>query len=523
MFRLILNPTTLFLLLSGMSCAIALSDFSATEDERPNILLIITDDQSWAHVGCYGDPVVRTPAMDALAEDGVRFENAYCAAPSCSPSRAALLTGQDIYRLEEGGVLTGFLRDKFDVFPLLLEDSGYVIGNTGKPYWPRTRDVPGTHDAPIGQSYNEKTLSPPPGISKNDYAANFQFFLEQAPEEKPVDANIHSEPLLADSPNKKPFFFWVGMSEPHLPHPEGLGATSGVPMKEIAIPEFYPDAPDIRSGLSDYIAEIEWADQMVGRLIQILDDHGLAEDTIVVFTSDNGMPFPRAKATLYDYGVRMPLIIRWNERIENEHTITTPVSLIDIAPTILEMADLDIPAAMTGRSLKRLLLSSNPEQVSLERDFVVSAFEKHTLARPEALGYPRRALHSSRWTYIRNYEPDRFPAGRADTLLPGWGIYGDIDPSIIKTFFMENQDDPEVFPFFQLGFGKVPSEELYDKVSDPDMTTNLLDDPLHQARLSQLRTQLEEYLTATHDPRMSGDSPWDDYNLDRPFPVILGE
>ena len=471
---------------------------------RPNILFVITDDQSWKHVGCYGDTAVRTPAMDDLAKNGVRFTKAYCAAPSCSPSRAAILTGQDIYRLEEGGVLSGFLRDKFEVFPLMLEQRDYTIGYTGKPYAPRTPDVPHAHNAPLGEEYNALSLSSPEGISPIDYAANFASFLDQAPEENP-------------------FFFWVGIREPHLPHPRGLGKDRGISSNAINVPAFYPDTTEIRDGLSDYLAEVEWADEMLGKIIGILDEKNLTENTVIVFTSDNGMPFPRAKATLYEYGAHMPLIARWNNHFGAGRVVTDPVSLTDLAPTFLELAGLDVPDAMTGKSLKGILASTESGRVDHEREFVVSAIEKHVLARPHNVGFPRRALHSEHWTYIRNYEPDRYPAGHAETIIPDWGNYGDIDPSIIKTFFMDNAEDLAVQLFFELGFGKVPSEELYDTRIDADMTNNLADDPKHKDKRMALRRKLRHYLVQRDDPRMSGLSPWDDYLLDKPFPISQPE
>ncbi|TWT84302.1 Arylsulfatase [Planctomycetes bacterium CA13] len=487
----VLTPALIFGLISNLAAVAA---------ESPNILFIMTDDQSWRHVGCYGDSAVRTPAMDDLARRGVRFTNAYCAAPSCSPSRAAVLTGQDIFRLEEGGVLTGFIREKFDVFPLVLEQSGYSIGNTGKAYAPRTKNTPGAYDAPIGKPFNEKSVSAPKGISRNDYASNFVTFLEQVPEESP-------------------FFFWVGISEPHLPHPPGLGQETGISTESIDIPSFYPDNANIRNALSDYLAEIEWADQMIGKIIRTLKIRGLMDNTVIVFTSDNGMPFPRAKATLYEYGVHMPLIVRWDKHIASGRVFDGPVSLIDMAPTFLEIAGLGIPATMTGKSLKSDLLSHDSGRLDHKRKFVVSAFEKHCLARPHNLGFPRRALHSKDWTYIRNFEPNRYPAGHPETLIPGWGTYGDIDPSGIKTFFIENQGDTDVQRLFALGFGKVPPEELYDKRNGSDMTTNLAGDPRFHATLTDLRSKLANYLAENEDPRTHGLSPWDDYNLDRPFPI----
>lgn len=475
-------------------------DLKTVASEPPNILFIMTDDQSWRHLGCYGDSAVRTPAMDDLAARGARFTNAYCAAPSCSPSRAAILTGQDIFRLEEGGVLTGFIREKFEVFPLMLQQCGYAIGNTGKPYAPRTSNVPDAYEAPIGRRFNDKTLAAPKGISRIDYASNFVDFLDQVPKESP-------------------FFFWIGIAEPHLPHPTGLGKQLGIATASIDVPSFYPDRPDIRSALSDYLAEIEWADQMIARIINTLQRRGVIENTLIVFTSDNGMPFPRAKATLYEHGVHMPLIVRWDNRVSAGKVIADPVSLMDLAPTFLEVAGLKIPEVMTGASLRSLLLSNAPSQTPPRRDFVVSAMEKHCLARPGNLGFPRRALHSEDWTYIRNFEPNRYPAGHPETLIPGWGTYGDIDPSGIKTFFMQNQGNINISNLFSLGFGKVPPEEMYDKRVDPDMVTNLAGNASHLKTLAKLRSQLDEYLKVNNDPRSKRMSPWDDYNLDRPFPV----
>lgn len=466
----------------------------------PNLLLIITDDQSWEHAGCYGDKAVRTPAMDRLAENGVRFEHAYCAAPSCSPSRAAILTGQDIYQLEEGGVLTGFLRRKHSVFPQILKQNGYRIGHTGKPYAPITKNVDGAHAAPLGKSYSVRAKNPPQGVSRTDYAASFEQFLESTPEDHP-------------------FLFWVGTSEPHLPHAPGRGSSTGIDAANIRVPAFYPDKAPIRESLADYLAEIEWADGMLARIMKTLDRRGITGETLVIFTSDNGMPFPRAKATLYDHGVRMPLIVSWAGRIKPGRIVEDPVSLIDLAPTFLELAGLEPAPMMTGRSLKKLLFARESGVLDPDREFVVSAFEKHTLARPGLVGFPRRALHTKDWTYIVNYEPDRYPAGREDTLLPGWDIYGDIDPSGIKSFFLAKARFPDQQRLFELSFGKVPREELFRKKDDPDMVNNLAMNPNFENVLKTFRGQLNAYLKQTKDPRAQGLSPWDDYNYDRPFPV----
>jgi uncharacterized sulfatase len=469
---------------------------SEKENIRPNILFVITDDQSWEHAGCYGDRVARTPAIDQLAKDGIRFENAYCAAPSCTPSRAGVLTGQDIYRLEEGGVLTGFLRKKFKVFPLLLEENGYFVGGTGKRFAPMTPNIRDAYDSPTGKTFTGKRIEAPKGISTHDHEANFNSFLEEVPEDQP-------------------FFFWIGITEPHIPHPQGMGLGTGIDTSKIRVPAFYPDAPEIRLALSDYMAEIEWADKTLEKIIRSLEQKGFKENTLIVVTSDNGMPFPRGKATLYDHGVRVPLVISWDRKIKGGRLVTDPVSLTDLAPTFLEMAGVDMPGQMTGNSLTKILFSDSSGKVDPQREFVVTAFEKHTLARPDSMGFPRRALHTDEWTYIRNFEPDRLPAGNPETVIPNWGSYGDVDPTIIKSYYLNNKDNLKFKPLFDLSFGRVPAEELYNKNGDPDMINNLASNPKYLMKLEELRKNLEDYLVSNDDPRMKGQSPWDDYNLDK--------
>ena len=470
------------------------------ETQRPNILLVITDDQSWVHAGCYGDLAIRTPSVDRLAREGIRFENAYSACPSCSPSRAGILTGQDIYRLEEGGVLTGFIREKYVLFPEILAEHSYHVGATGKRYWPRTQNVEGAVDEPIGEVYNLLHQEPlPTGISRIDYSANFKQFLDE-------------------NTNGDPFFFWVGTGEPHRRYEEGRGLQTGIDTAAIRVPAFLPDVPVTRLDLADYMSEIEWADDALGEMMGILEERGMLEHTLVIFTSDNGMPFPRAKATLYDYGVRMPLVMRWGSHIKGERIISNPVSLIDLGPTFLDLAGIEIPEQMTGRSLKKMLLTEQSGSIPGERDFVVSAFEKHVLARPDSMGFPRRAIHTGEWTYIVNYEPDRYPMGSQDLYIPRWDNFAEMDPGPTKEYFKAHMDDPDFAQLWELGFGKVPGEELYHKTEDADMIRNLADDPAFADQKASLRQKLEDYLLDTEDPRARGLSPWDAYNLDKPPP-----
>jgi len=464
---------------------------------NPNFLLIITDDQSWEHLGCYGDEAVKTPHIDRLALDGVRFENAYTPCPSCSPSRAAILTGQDAFRLQEGGVLTGFIREQYALFPAIMAENGYEVGYTGKGYWPFTKDAPGAVNEPIGKRYDMHRLDTvPEGMSKRDYASNFEQFIK-------------------DKEDDSPFFFWLGLGEPHRPYEKGRGLRIGIDTSLIRIPSFLPDVPVARMDMADYMAELQWADDVVGEVIDVLEANGQKENTVIIFTSDNGMAFPRSKATLYNHGVRMPLVIAWDAKIKGMRVVKDPVNLIDLAPTMLEFSHLPVPDQMTGISLVSLLLQEKSSSPAESREFVVSSFEKHTHCRPDELGFPRRAIHTEEWTYIVNYEPDRYPMGNFEIRIPNWDILGETDPGPLKEFVVQNRLDPEYHQYYDLAFGKVDREELFNHAEDPDMMNNLAQNSDYLDIKRQLRAQLTDYLVQNQDPRSEGLSPWDDYRLDK--------
>lgn len=465
--------------------------------EKPNVLFIIMDDQSWAHLGCYGDPAIRTPGIDQIAENGLRFDYAYSAAPSCAPARAGILTGQDVWRLEDGGILWGCLSKKFQVFPLILKDQGYYIGSTGKGYWPITVFRDDVYTNPLGARYERNHFDRSvEGAPFRNYTGNFKLFLE-------------------DVPKGSPFFFWCGVAEPHIPYAVDYGKNSGIDLAKIKVPAFLPDTPEVRLSLANYLAEIEYADKQVGEMIQLLRDRNLLDDTLVIFTSDNGMPFPRAKATLYDYGARMPFLMQWNGRITPGRVVTDPVSLTDVAPTLLDLAGIEVPSDMTGKSLKKTMLSSASGRVDMDRNFVVSALEYHTGCRPDKQGYPRRAIHTEKWTYIINIEPDRYSAGTEDIVFSKeWGPYGDVDPTIAKFYILDHRNEPAYSKYFEDAFGKLPEEQLFDKEKDPEMLNDLAGNPEYSQIKEELRTSLMEYRTTHKDPRMEGLSPWGQYALD---------
>jgi len=467
----------------------------ADTTRRPNILLAISDDQSYMHTGANGDAAVDTPAFDRIAGEGVRFTQAYTACPSCTPSRSAVLTGQAIYRLEEGGLLFGTLPAKFPVYPRLLEEGGYRIGYTGKGWGPGDVYAGGRTKYPIGKAYQERLDQPRAGMSPIDYAASFERFLDDRDE--------------ADG--DQPFCFWYGASEPHLGYKTNQGLEAGKRLEEARLPAGLPDVRTTRRDLLDYYVEIEHFDTHLQRMLRSLEKRGELDNTIVIVTSDHGNPFPRSKCNMYDTGTRVPLAIRWPDGVRGGRVVDDFVSLTDLAPTLLDYAGVEIPSRMTGRSLRTVLETNKTGWTGMHRDYVVVAFERHTPCRTGSNGYPMRMIRTRQFMYIRNYEPQRWPAGSPDIDSIHQGFYGDVDRSPTKSYMIEHRDDPAVAPYFVAGFAKRPAHELYDVREDPGQMRNLADESAHGRNRDRLAAKLIEHLKLTGDPRMDGRSPWGSY------------
>jgi uncharacterized sulfatase len=447
--------------------------------ERPNILLAISDDQSWPHASAYGCEFVNTPAFDRIAREGALFANGFCPAPQCSPCRAALLTGRNIWQNEEAGTHQSYFPTKFAVFTDRLEDAGYLIGSTGKSWGPGNWEDSGWPQNPAGRVYNaRKNETPFDEMNDTDYAGNFVDFLG------------------GRSPGQ-PFCFWYGSGEPHRDYESGIGSRSGKSIDQVTVPEFLPDNEVVRSDILDYAVEIEWFDSHLGRMITKLAQIGELDNTLIVVTGDNGMPFPRAKANLYEYGTHMPLAMRWGNVISSGRQIDDPVSFIDFAPTFLAAAGVSIPQEMTGRSLLPVLQSPLSGYVDESRTFVLTGRERHTHARADNVGYPARAIRTRTFLYIWNMKPDRWPAGDPDG-------YFDIDASPSKDWLLAHQTDPGESRYFELACGLRPEEELYDISVDPACLQNIAVSPEHATLKQDLRTQLEEELRRQGDPRILG-------------------
>jgi arylsulfatase A-like enzyme len=456
---------------SVVGAAFSFASGQRTSANQPNILFCLADDWAWPHAGAYGDRVVKTPVFDCVAREGVLFTHAFSAAPSCTPSRAAILTGQAPHRLEEGGNLYGSLPQKFAVYPDLLEQAGYVVGLTGKGWGPGNFQSGGRTRNPAGPSFK-----------------SFKDFL-------------------ATVPADKPFCFWFGNFDPHRPYDKDSGIASGMNPRNVIVPSDLPDTPEIRSDILDYYFEVQRFDRNVGELLAAIEAAGKAENTIVVISGDNGWPFPHGKANLYDAGTRQPLAICWPARVKGGKTSDAFVNLADLAPTFLEAAGLKPMPEMTGQSLLPLLVGKKQRH----RDKVFLERERHANVRNGDLSYPSRAVRTKDFLYVRNFRPDRWPAGDPEK-WKSVGPFGDCDGSPSKELILAHRDKPEFVKFFQLAFAKRSVEELYDLSKDPHQITNVADRTEYAATKQKLRIRLDRWMKDTKDPRAFSDNdPWDRY------------
>ncbi len=452
---------------------------SEIESARPNIVFAIADDWGWPHAGAYGDQVVKTPTFDRLAREGALFHHAYVSSPSCTPSRGAILTGQWHWRLETAGNLWSVFPDKFATYPELLEKAGYEVGVSGKGWGPGRTATAGRELA--GKRY-----------------PNFQAFLRERS-------------------GDKPFCYWLGSGDPHRPYKRGSGAASGMPIDKVHLFGCFPDHPDVRSDVADYYFEVQRFDGMVGAALQSLQEIGQLDNTIVLMTGDNGMPFPRCKSNVYDSGVRMPLAVRWPGKVKAGRVVDDFVSFTDFAPTFMEIAGLKPTADMTGRSLMNVLEAKGSGRIDPARGHVLVGKERHCPGQeaPDMGGYPCRAIRTDAFLYIRNFVPDRWPAGtpnHRDAAIPGaW--FGDCDNSPTKDYMVQNRDrDATHRKLYELAFGKRPAEELYDLKRDPEQLDNVAADPKYAKTREQLANRLTDQLRATGDPRIiGGGEKFDEY------------
>lgn len=453
---------TVFLLLS---CAA----FAA----QRNIVLIVTDDQGMV-AGCYGNSVIKTPNIDGLAADGTRFTNAFCTTSSCSPSRSVILTGlfnhaNGMYGLEHGEHhFRSF--DNIKSLPVMLGEAGYRTARVGK-----------YHVGPDSVYRFDQVLG---GNSRN-----------------PVDMAERSRPFI-EAKSNQPFFLYYAPNDPHRgeaakwaalkpnsfgneppgKEPEGVVPVHYKP-EEVIVPPFLPDTPACRAELAQYYESISRVDSGVGRLIEILKKAGKFDDTLIIYMSDNGVPFPGAKTTVYEPGLNLPCIVR-NPVAKKRGVVNQAfVSWVDITPTILDFAGVKSARIqkLHGRSFLPVLEQEKP--VGWDEVYASHTFHEVTMY------YPMRVVRSGKYKLIWNIAyPLSFPFAS--------DLYG----SITWQDTLKHGEDYIYGKRSVSAYEHRPQFELYDLEKDPDELHNLAEDPSQHDRFAELKQKLRQFQKRTGDP-----------------------
>lgn len=449
----------------------------ASSPKRPNILIVIADDMSYPHTGTYGSPWVNTPAFDRVASGGILFTNAYTSNAKSAPARASILTGRYSWQLEEAANHIGFWPEgKFPTFIETLASNGYSAAYTGKGWEPGD---PGQRKL-TGSLYNNKKLIPPTKyISNIDYAGNFGDFLKEIP-------------------SSKSWVFWYGSHEPHRAYEYGTGVTIG--KKDIGeidkVPGFWPDNEIVRNDMLDYAFEIAHFDSHLKRMIEMLEERGELNNTLIIITADNGMPFPRSKGLQYECSNHVPLAIMWPEGITNPGRVfDTYINFVDFAPTFLEIAGIKKHEMQTSGKEMTDIFANSPDK---DRSYTLLGQERHDYGRPLNQGYPIRSIIENGYLYIHNFKPRLWPAGNPET------GYLNTDGSPTKSEILRLRRDGRDTHYWEMSFGKHPEEELYHISTDPECLINLAENSDFSELKKKMKEKLFTDLRKFKDPRLLG-------------------
>ncbi len=406
--------------------------------EKPNVILFIADDMAWDDCGAYGHPQIQTPNLDQLAKDGMKFNRAFLTCSSCSPSRASIITGR--YPHSTGAHQLHLPLPASQVtFVEKLKEAGYYTASAGKWHL-------GT---PTKSKFDHVTTK------LNEWVSTLQ-----------------------QRPKDKPFFMWFAFIDPHRPYQRNIIERPHT-IEEVVVPPYLPDTPEVRNDLALYYDEITRLDLVVGRVRDELKKQNADSNTVIMFVSDNGRPFPRCKTTVYDSGVRTPCLIAWPDKVKAGSVCDSLISTVDLAPTILELAGLPVGETFQGKSFKSLL--QKPE--SKTRSHI---FAEHNWHDFEDFG---RAVRSSRFKYIRNFYTDIPGTPPADAVR---------SETFVKMLQLKRENK---LTADQMGSFVIPRPEveLYDLEADPHELRNLAGQKDFEKVEQELRKVLDEWQEETHD------------------------
>ena len=454
---------------------------------KPNILIIMLDDAG-LDMSAYGSSYVQTPAFDKIASQGILFQKAYTPNAKCAPSRASFLTGRNSWQLDAVANHFIYFPSKFKTFPEVLKENGYYTGYTGKGWSPGIAlTATGSERELLGKSFDShKLTAPTTEIAINDYSSNFKDFLSKVPK-----GNSWS--------------FWVGFNEPHRSYEFQSGVNKGGKKLEMIkeVPKYYPDSIAIRHDLLDYAMELEYADSHVAKILDELNRTKEIENTIIIYTSDHVMTFPRVKGNQYKKSNHIPMAIMWKGKILNPNrSVEDYISFVDIAPTLLDIAGIDWKSSgmypSPGKSLMNLFETKKSGKIDSSRNFVLVGKERHDHGRPNDQGYPIRGIHKENMLFLRNYETDRWPAGNPET------GYLNVDKGATKSLLINLRRSGMDKKYWNLSFGKRQAIELYDIKKDPYCLSNLATDSKYKKKLKELEDFMIQKLINQEDLRMQG-------------------
>lgn len=462
-----------FMQLGGAAAITALSASQglAQTQNRPNILFILSDDHSGPHVGCYGNADVKTPNLDRFAAEGMRFDRAYVMSPQCAPSRASMMTGRSPVAIQMTRFSSPLPMD-VRTYPEILRASGYFTGVAGRTY--HMNGEASRSDPLIQSIYDKHGLRSFP--ERLDYVrtGNMQTGIEQFSE------------FLDLKPKDKPFFMQLGSNDPHRRFGPGMAREPHDP-DTLTLPSHFPDTPLARQDFAYYYDKISRFDDDFGTVMQLLEDRGLAEKTLVVFMGDNGAALLRGKGTLYEFGVNVPMIARWPGRIEPGRTSSELISGEDLAPTFLDAAGVSVPEEMTGRSFIGHLEgeeSTVRKHVFAERGAHHIYLPIHTAAFDLSrcvVGRRYKLIYNALWQIP--YEPVDFASTDFWKDLVARNEAGSLSPEHSRMYFSPRRE----------------MYELYDLEKDPGESNNLAGREEAAAVEQELRAALIEWMVLERD------------------------
>ena len=434
------------------------------QPKRPNIVWLVLDDAS-LELGSYGDPQARTPHMDRLAREGMRFTNAFTHAPVCAPSRSGLITG--MYPTTTGAHhMRSQLINPPETFTALLRRAGYYVD------WPGKTDF---NFAPIRASA-EGGARPVDQVPEGAFDSRQDWTRKDAPLPRApffayFNIGVTHESQIRAEPEK--FAQLTARLKPEDRHDPA----------KVPVPPYYPDAPEVRQDIAHYYDLMTAADYIVGDILQRLEEQKVADHTIVILFSDHGRGMPRAKRWLYDSGIHVPLIIRWPGKLKPGSINTDLVSFVDFAPTMLKLAGGAIPARMQGQFFLDPMSATGV--ATNKRHYVYAARDRMDEAVDRI-----RAVRDQRFKYIRNFYPE-IPYAQPIA-------YNEENPTM-KAWRRLNAEG-KLTGAAQLFFAPTkPKEELYDTEADPFEVNNLAADQKYQEVLGRMRKALEDWIVATKD------------------------